>query len=169
MSPRLVVSTTRKLKHTIMASPTIYLATDHAGLPLKNAVKDWLVEEGFTIEDCGAYEYDPHDDFPDFIKLAAKAVAKNPKGSKAIIFGGSGQGEAMLANRFPGVRAAVYYDGPPEIVTLSRQHNDANILSIGARFISTNKAKEAIWAWLHTEALADEKYARRNQKLDEIN
>lgn len=152
-----------------MASPTIYLATDHAGLELKNAVKEWLVSEGFTIEDCGAHEYDPHDDFPDFIKLAATAVAEDPQGRRAIIFGGSGQGEAMLANRYKGVRASVYYDGPPEIVTLARQHNNANVLSIGARFISTNKAKEAIWAWLHTESLTDEKYLRRNQKLDEIN
>lgn len=151
-----------------MASPKIYLATDHAGLELKNAVKDWLSVEGFTVEDCGAHEYDAHDDFPDYIKLAATAVAKNPQGSRAIIFGGSGQGEAMPANRFKGVRATVYYDGPPEIITLSREHNDANVLSIGARFIGADRAKEAIWNWLHTEALADEKYMRRNQKLDKL-
>lgn len=148
--------------------PTIYLATDHAGLELKEAVKNWLIEQGYTVEDCGAYEEDPLDDFPDFISLAAKAVSAGSDTSRAIIFGGSGQGEAMMANRYKGVRAAVYYGGKPEIVVLSRAHNDANVLSLGARFVSVAEAKEAVTNWLSGEALSDEKYHRRNQKLDDL-
>lgn len=149
-----------------MERPIIYLATDHAGLELKNEVRDWLSEEGFTVEDCGAHTFDATDDYPDYIQLAAGAVSEAPSARKAIIFGGSGQGEAMQANRYKGVRAAVYYGGAPEIVPLSREHNDANILSIGARFVDLNKTKEMIWLWLHTRPLEAEKYHRRNVKLD---
>ncbi len=153
-----------------MATPrppfTVYLATDHAGFALKNAVKEWLVGEGFTVKDCGATVFDETDDFPDFISLAAKAVSRRPKSSRAIIFGGSGQGEAMRANRFKGVRATVYYGGDESIITLSRLHNDANVLSIGARFVGEDLAKKVIWDWLHQPTDGDKKYARRNKKLD---
>lgn len=151
-----------------MERPTLYLATDHAGLELKNEVRDWLSEEGFTVEDCGAHVYDAGDDYPDYIKLAAEAVAAAPAVRKGIIFGGSGQGEAMQANRFKGVRAAVFYGGPNDIISLSREHNDANVLSIGARFVDVNKVKEVIWLWLHTDPLEAEKYHRRNLKLDRL-
>lgn len=149
-----------------MTRPIIYVATDHAGFDLKNDVRDWLISEGYEVKDCGAHTFNAEDDFPDFIQPAAEAVAEAPKNRRAIIFGASGQGEAMQANRYKGVRAAVYYGGEGEIVTLSRQHNDANILSIGARFVSPDKAKEMIWMWLHTDASAVEKYRRRNLKLD---
>jgi ribose 5-phosphate isomerase B len=147
---------------------TIHLAADHAGFELKNAVREWLMSEGCAVEDHGSHAFDAGDDFPDFIQHAARAVSVKPKRDKGIIFGGSGQGEAILANRFPGVRAAVYYGGPDEIVTLSREHNDANVLSIGARFVDENKAKEMIWKWLHTEPLTDKKYARRNTKISDV-
>jgi len=146
----------------------IYLATDHAGYPHKDAVRDWLRSEGYAVVDCGAYEYAAEDDFTDFISKAARLVSRDGTHRRAIIFGGSGQGEAILANRFPQVRAAVYYGGPQEIVELSRKHNDANVLSIGARFISIDDAKAAIWTWLHTDVLGDEKYHRRNSKIREI-
>lgn len=149
-----------------MKKPVIYLATDHAGFELKNAVRDWLLGEGFVVEDCGASVFDAEDDYPDYIQKAAAAIAAAPAERKAIIFGGSGQGEAMQANRYKGVRAAVFYGGPSEIVTLSREHNDANILSFGARFVDADKAKEMIWLWLHAEPLKAEKYHRRNTKLD---
>jgi len=149
-----------------MKISTIYLASDHAGLEHKNAVRDWLSAEGFIVEDCGAHVFDADDDFPDFIQLAAGAVAALPASRKAIIFGGSGQGEAMQANRYKGVRAAVYYGAPKEIASLSREHNDSNVLSIGARFVTVEEAKEVIWMWLHTESSGDGKYHRRNVKLD---
>lgn len=150
-----------------MTKPTIHLATDHAGLELKNEALVWLTENGYTVVDHGAHHLDALDDFPDFIKLAAEAVSKDPL-SRAVIFGGSGQGEAMVANRYPHVRATVYYGGNEEIVTLSRQHNDANILSVGARFVSMEMLARVLPKWLTESVLPDSKYERRNQKIEHI-
>ncbi len=147
--------------------PLIHLATDHAGLELKNSVVVWLKEAGYTVVDHGAHQYDTLDDFPDFIKLAAEAVSKDPL-SRAIIFGGSGQGEAMVANRYPHVRATVYYGGNEEIITLSRQHNDANVLSVGARFVTMDTLARILPIWLTEPVLNDTKYERRNQKIERI-
>ncbi len=147
--------------------PTIHLATDHAGFELKGEVKRWLEENGYTVVDHGAHQYDALDDFPDYIKLAAEAVSKEPT-TRAIIFGGSGQGEAMVANRFPHVRTTVFYGGDEEIITLSRQHNDANVLSIGARFVSLETLKRILPTWLTEPHLADPKYERRNQKIERL-
>lgn len=146
--------------------PTIHLAADHAGFAMKESIKTWLEHEGYVVVDHGAHTYVATDDFPDFICNAAAAVSVRPTAHRGIIFGGSGQGEAMMANRFKKVRATVYYGGPEEIITLSRQHNDANVLSIGARFVDDNLAKKVIWDWLHTERAVDKKYSRRNKKLD---
>lgn len=146
----------------------IHLATDHAGFEYKNAVLAWLAQEGFEVVDHGAKDFVSDDDFPDFISKAAAEVSADPDSSRGIIFGGSGQGEAMVANRFPQVRAAVFYGGDKSIVPLSRQHNDANVLSIGARFVSLNVVKEIIWTWLHEPALTAEKYQRRNYKIEEV-
>ena len=148
--------------------PTIHLATDHAGFARKNEVKAWLKEQGYTVVDHGALHLDEQDDFPDFISVAASAVSKDPAGSRAIIFGGSGQGEAMVANRYPQVRATVYYGGDEEIVALSRQHNDANVLSIGARFVDAEAAVRAVELWLNESPLSEEKYARRNKKIERL-
>ena len=150
-----------------MTKPTIHLATDHAGLELKNEALVWLTENGYTVVDHGAHHLDALDDFPDFIKLAAEAVSKDPL-SRAVIFGGSGQGEAMVANRYPHVRATVYYGGNEEIVTLSRQHNDANVLSVGARFVSREMLVRVLPKWLMESSLSDGKYERRNQKIERL-
>lgn len=147
---------------------TIHLACDHAGFAHKQAVASWLLAEGANIIDHGAKVLDAQDDFPDFVWLAAAAVSKKPDETRAIIFGGSGQGEAIVANRFPNVRAAVFYGGDESIVSLSREHNDANVLSIGARFVDIDTSMRIIWNWLHTDALADIKYHRRNQKIEAI-
>jgi len=147
---------------------TIHLATDHAGLVHKEAVEEWLTGEGYTVVDHGAHQLNPLDDFTDAILPAAKAVSADPKQSVGIIFGGSGQGEAMIANRFAGVRATVYYGGNEEIITLSKKHNNANILSIGARFVPVETAKQIIWDWLHTEFDGPEKYERRNNEIDSL-
>jgi ribose 5-phosphate isomerase B len=147
---------------------TIHLAADHAGLLHKDAVCNWLQSLGLSVVDHGPHTFDPLDDFPDTIAPAARAVAAHPLQEKAIVFGGSGQGEAMVANRFPALRAAVYYGGPDDIITLSRTHNDANVLSIGARFVSVDDAKRVIWLWLHTSVADDQKYVRRNTKLSTV-
>jgi len=143
----------------------IVLATDHAGFDLKNYVKETLEKEGHDVEDFGAYEYDGLDDYPDFIIPAARVVGSSTS-TFGIIFGGSGQGEAMAANRIKGVRAVVYYDGPTKIVQLSRQHNNANVLSLGARFISKEKAIDVIKMWLQTPFEGD-RHLKRINKLDQ--
>jgi ribose 5-phosphate isomerase B len=143
----------------------IHIATDHAGLELKEKVKSYLSKLDYEVIDHGAYEYDALDDYPDFIFPCAKAVS-NDLNSKGIILGGSGQGEAMAANRVKGVRAAVFYNGPDEIIKLSRQHNDANILSLGARFMSDQEMYKIIELWLSTE-FESGRHKRRIEKLDE--
>ena len=143
----------------------IHLATDHAGLELKEKVKLYLFDLNYEVIDHGAYEYDALDDYPDFIFPCANAVSNDPK-SKGIILGGSGQGEAMAANRVKGVRAAVFYNGPDEIIKLSRQHNNANILSLGARFMSEEEMYKIIEVWLSTD-FESGRHQRRIEKLDE--
>ena len=143
----------------------IHLATDHAGLELKEKVKLYLSDLDFEVIDHGAYEYDALDDYPDFIFPCANAVSNDPE-SKGIILGGSGQGEAMAANRVKGVRAAVFYNGPDEIIKLSRQHNNANILSLGARFMSEKKMYKIIEVWLSTD-FESGRHQRRIEKLDD--
>ena len=142
----------------------IYLASDHAGFKLKKILIKHLLESEYDIEDCGAFNFEPLDDYPDFIIPAAKKVAEQPN-ARGIIVGGSGQGEAMAANRVQGVRAAVYYDGPVDIVKLSRSHNNANILSLGARFISFQKASQIIDLWL-SEKFEGGRHEHRIKKLD---
>jgi len=143
---------------------TIHLATDHAGFAHKEAIKEYLISQGITVIDHGARELVESDDYPDFIMPAAQAVAEDTE-SKGIIFGGSGQGEAMVANRVKGVRATVYYGGTVEIIALSREHNDANILSVGARFVSIPEAKKIIDLWLATAFTQDPKHIRRINKF----
>ena len=142
----------------------IHLATDHAGLELKDKIKQHLTDSGHDVIDHGAYEYDALDDYPDFIFPCAKAVADDSK-SRGIILGGSGQGEAMAANRIKGVRAAVFYNGPKEIIELSRQHNNANILSLGARFMPEEEIYRIIEIWFNTDFEAG-RHQRRVDKLD---
>jgi len=122
----------------------------------------------YEIVDHGAFVYDELDDYPDFIGKAAAAVAASPVSDRAIIFGGSGQGEAMLANRYPGVRATVFYGGDESIVSLSREHNDANVLSFGARFVEAETVKRLIVLWLQTDPSPDPKYVRRIQKVEKL-
>ena len=142
----------------------IHIATDHAGLDLKNIIRDYLISKGHEVTDHGAHEYDALDDYPDYIFPCAKAVASDLE-SRGIILGGSGQGEAMAANRVKGVRAAVFYNGPVEIVKLSREHNNANILSLGARFMTEDEIYAVIKMWLD-EPFGGGRHQRRIDKLD---
>jgi len=142
----------------------IHIATDHAGLDLKNIIRDYLISKGHEVTDHGAHEYDALDDYPDYIFPCAKAVASDLE-SRGIILGGSGQGEAMAANRVKGVRAAVFYNGPVEIVKLSREHNNANILSLGARFMTEDEIYAVIQMWLD-EPFGGGRHQGRIDKLD---
>ncbi len=146
----------------------IYLGADHAGFELKQKIKQFLEQAGHEAVDLGAFSLDQNDDYPDFITPVAHAVAHDlVEGveSKGIIFGGSGQGEAMAANRVDGVRAAVFYGAPLDIIKLSREHNNANILSIGARFVSEEEAFAAVKLWLETSFSGDERHVRRIMKF----
>ncbi|HEX4799354.1 MAG TPA: RpiB/LacA/LacB family sugar-phosphate isomerase [Candidatus Paceibacterota bacterium] len=145
----------------------IYFATDHAGFALKEILLPYVRDVlGYEVEDCGAFLYDEGDDYPEYIRIAARHVAQNPDGCRAIILGGSGQGEAMVANRHGGVRATVYYGGNQEIITLSREHNDANVLSLGARFLSPEDAKDVVRTWLSLPFSEEERHIRRIHTID---
>ena len=161
----------------------IYLATDHAGFEFKEKIKNFLMEKGHQVEDCGAFQLDANDDYPDFISKAAEAVAKDPN-SRGIIFGGSGQGEAMVANKFKNVRCAVFYTpcvpaqaidatgktsaDPFEMLRLTREHNDANVLSLGIRFLKEEDAKQAISLFLETAFGGEERHKRRIEKIQNL-
>ena len=162
----------------------VYLATDHAGLELKNKIKTHLENDGHEVEDCGAFDYDKDDDYPDWISKAAEKVSQNPDTSRAIILGGSGQGEAMVANKFKNVRCALFYSpalptqainiegdkstDPFELLKLTREHNGANVLSIGFRFIKEEDVFKAINLWLEAPDPTVERHVRRIEKIKKI-
>lgn len=143
----------------------IHLATDHAGYELKEAIMQFLVDLDYEIVDHGAFEYNAGDDYPDFVVKAARAVSNDPEHARAFVFGASGQGEDMVADKFDHVRSAVYYGGNLEIVKLAREHNDANILSLGARFVKLDEAKQAVKIFLETPFSNEERHARRISKF----
>lgn len=160
--------------------PDVFIASDHAGFALKGALSERVRALGYRIEDLGAPSLDPSDDYPDFITPLARRIAAE-RNARGIIIGGSGQGEAMAANRISGVRAAVFYGparatGALEIegrssqdgydgVRLSREHNDANVLALGARFISEDEAAEAVRIFLDTPFSGAERHQRRLAKF----
>lgn len=160
--------------------PKVYFAADHAGFALKNALLEQVRMSGYDVEDMGALDLNPEDDYPDFILPLAKRVADEP-GAFGIIVGGSGQGEAMCANRVPGVRAAVFYgemkvtdaleiegghseDGY-DVIRLARRHNNANVLSVGARFVSGKEAVEAVRLFLEEPFSISSRHTRRLAKF----
>ncbi len=144
----------------------IILATDHAGFELKEAIKKHLIKNGYPVEDQGALTYEEKDDYPDFIIPAAKKVAKEK--ALGIIFGGSGQGETIAANKVRGIRAALFYGGDQKILRLSKEHNNANVLSLGARFLSENDAKKAVDLWLKAQFSNEERHQRRIKKIMDL-
>lgn len=155
---------------------TIHLATDHAGFQHKEVIKTYLENKGYSVIDHGAPMYSPEDDYPIYIQKAAIEVSKasedieeNPN-TMAIILGGSGQGEAVVAGRFPYVRTTVCYGGAQakEIVILGREHNNANILSLGARFIQTADVLELVDTWLHTGFSKEMRHIRRIKEIEKI-
>lgn len=144
----------------------IYISADHAGFYLKKQLIQYLGIKGYDVEDCGAFEMDEKDDYPDFIIPCAKKVV-NDTGSLGIVIGGSGNGEAIAANKVKGIRAAVYNSGKSEIARLAREHNNANVLSLGARFISPDEAKRAVTTWFEAE-FEGGRHEARLKKIEEI-
>jgi ribose 5-phosphate isomerase B len=143
----------------------IHIATDHAGYDLKEHLKSFLQTQGHSVTDHGAFAFDADDDYPDFVIPCAQAVGEDAE-SVGIVIGGSGQGEAIAANKISGIRAGVYYGGDLELVKLVRQHNNANILSLGARFITTDQAENAVTLFLETAFSNGERHVRRIEKLE---
>ncbi len=148
----------------------IYLATDHAGFELKEKIKAYLEEKQEEVYDCGALTLESGDDYPEYMARAAEKVKEDAMHAPAIaiIFGGSGVGEAIVANRFAHVRAVVYAGGPLDVIKVSREHNDTNILSIGSRFVTENEAKQAIDLFMMTPFSHDERHADRIIQIEEL-
>jgi ribose 5-phosphate isomerase B len=160
----------------------IALATDHAGYEKLKQLQIFLESEGHACRNFGPQSFKPDDDYPDFIRPAAEALSRG-EFERGIILGGSGQGEAMAANRVKGVRCAVFYGpvvplrvidaegresrDPYEIVRLSREHNDANMLSLAARFVSLEDMKNVIQFWLLAAFSEEERHQRRIEKIDQ--
>lgn len=145
----------------------IFLSSDHAGFELKEQVKNYLVSVGQDVQDCGADKYVETDDYPDTIAPGIKALLQyGVEKGRAIIFGGSGQGEAIIANRYNGIRAGLYYGGNLDVIRLLREHNNANVLSLGARMVQFDEAKAAVDMFLETDFTKEERHARRIAKID---
>lgn len=162
----------------------IYIASDHAGYDLKERLNEYLRELHYEVEDFGPFVFDPNDDYPDFVSKVAEAVARNPENSRGFVMGGGGQGEATVCNRVRGVRAAVFYGprkavskvdiagresaDPYEGVRLAREHNNANVLSLAARFVTSEEAEKAVKIFLETGFSGDERHLRRIKKIDQL-
>lgn len=141
----------------------VIIGSDHAGLELKKKLKVFLDKTKLDYEDVGPYEYDKNDDYPYYsIKVAEKVAKMNCIG---IIIGKSGVGESIAANKVPGVRAVVYYGKNKNIIKLSREHNNSNVLCLGAGFLSEKEANEAVKLWLKTPF---SKHSRHVRRLKEI-
>jgi ribose 5-phosphate isomerase B len=161
----------------------VYFASDHAGFEIKNQLLAYVRDElGCEVEDCGAFSYDKDDDYPAIIASAAKKLSADVlagKDSRAIVAGASGQGEAIVANRFKSVRCALYYGKTSreqtdmsgkqlDILASTREHNDANALSLGVRFLSFDEAKSAVKEWLAAPFSNEERHARRIKQIDDL-
>ena len=153
----------------------IYIGTDHAGYVLKEKLVTSLKAQGYQVVDKGAFEYDEHDDYPDFVIPVAKEVSIDPNNVKGIILGATGEGEAITANKFPHVRAIVYYgkshsvvDDEADVLVRSREHNNANVLSLGARYFTEEEMMDAVNLWLKTPYSDEERHVRRLAKIDDI-
>ncbi len=157
----------------------IFLASDHAGFALKEHLVSYLEEHGLEVFDKGPHQFTEGDDYPDWISLAAEGVAENP-GSLGIVIGLSGEGEALVANKFKGIRAGVFY-GPAyaeasagkgsndyEIVQLLREHNNTNVLSLGAKFLTEQEAEKAVDIFIETQFSKGERHVRRINKITQI-
>lgn len=142
---------------------TIYFGSDHGGFVLKEEIREYLEKrKEYEVIDLGAFNLESLDDFPDFALAVAKKISEK-EGAKGILFCGSGQGMAIAANKIRGIRAAVCWDIAS--AKQSREHLDANILCLGAKFVSVELAKKITDIWLGTSFLNEEKYSRRLRKI----
>ena len=161
----------------------VYFASDHAGFEVKNKLVEYVRDQlKYEVEVCGALVNDPQDDYPGFIAAASQKLAEDVaagRDSRAIVAGGSGQGEAIVANRFKGVRCALYYGDPGreqvdasgrhlDILASTREHNNTNALSLGLRFLTLDQARDAVARWLAAPFPGDARHARRITQIDQV-
>jgi len=153
----------------------IFVGTDHAGFGLKEKLVPFLKGQGHEVVDKGAFEYNEGDDYPDFVIPVAREVSKNSDTVRGIILGATGEGEAIAANKFPHVRAVIYYgrancvvDDEADIIERSRDHNNSNVLSLAARYLTEDDMLEAVARWLKTPYSGAERHVRRLGKIDQI-
>ena len=144
----------------------IYLAADHRGFELKEAIKKYLTEQGYEVEDVGAFAYDKDDDYVDFARAASEKIAENPAHHKGVFICGSGNGMDIVANKYRGLHAAKCSDVACAIQ--SREHGNTNVLTLGADMFSAEVAKEIVMAWLEAQFTGEERHARRLEKIEEI-
>jgi ribose 5-phosphate isomerase B len=140
----------------------VYLGSDHAGFELKNHLVEWLTAHGHEPVDCGPHIYDAVDDYPPFCLRAAERTAADP-GSLGVVIGGSGNGEQIAANKVKGVRAALAWS--EQTASLAREHNDANVLSVGGRMHSEEEAVKFVEIFLTTPYSHEERHQRRIDML----
>ncbi len=143
----------------------IYLGTDHAGFELKEQIKEYLIQEHYDVIDCGAYSFDKNDDYPDFIGKVGENVSKDLS-SRGVVLGKSGAGECIVANKYKNVRAFLAVN--ERNVRLAREHNDANVISVGSEIVSLTNAKTFIKLFLETPFSGNERHIRRINKIKEI-
>ena len=136
----------------------VYLGSDHAGFELKSAVAEAVAAAGHDVVDCGPPAYHDGDDYPPYVMRAAASVAGDP-GSAGIVIGGSGNGEQIAANKIDGIRAALAWNN--ETARLARLHNDANVLSLGARMHPVQEAVGFALVFLHTPFSGEARHSRR--------
>jgi ribose 5-phosphate isomerase B len=136
----------------------VYLGSDHAGFELKTRLIEWLADAGHEPVDCGPQAYAHDDDYPPYVMRAAAGAVADP-GSLGIVIGGSGNGEQLAANKIPGVRAALAWTD--ETAQLARQHNDANVLSLGARMYTIDEAIGFARVFISTSFSGEPRHARR--------
>ena len=142
----------------------VYLGSDHAGFELKSVLANHLTDSGHEVVDVGPAAYDPDDDYPPYcVEAARRAVAD--EGSLGVVIGGSGNGEQIAANKVPGCRAALAWS--PETATLAREHNNAQVVGIGARMHSADEAKAIVDAFVATPFSNGERHVRRIAMLTE--
>lgn len=155
----------------------IFIGTDHAGFVLKEKLVTFLKAQGHEVVDKGAYDYNEDDDYPDFVIPVAREVSKNPDPDmvRGIVMGATGEGEAIVANKFPHVRAVIYYgnahsvvDDESDVIERSRAHNNSNVLSLAARYLTEEIMTNAVGLWLNTPFSGGERHIRRLAKIDQI-
>ena len=146
----------------------IYLGADHRGYNLKEKIKDWLLDWGYEYEDCGAFELNDWDDYPDFTSVVGRQIAHNHNSEEkmGIVICGSGIGVDIVANKFKGIRCGLAINS--DQIKSAREDDDINVLAIASDYIKENQAKEIIKVFLETKFSSQDKYIRRINKIGKI-